>query len=233
MACGLRAPALGPGGFLLSLLRFSAGFGRRQNCTAPGEMLNMEGSNFWPRKGEPSVSQPFFSISCTFCKEATGSRQAPQLRPSPSPPPQPSVRAHPAGLRATWPPDAPKGGFGAQQQHPFPRARNQLPASSPHPPTQEGAAGGTRGRQGATGSEGVSLVGLNPDPPGCTPAQRQRGGGGAGSGGRRADAGPIAGAGGPGSEAFATVPGRGRRRRAGKRQGLAEPHVPKTLREEL
>lgn len=29
----------------------------------------MEGSNFWPRKGEPSVSQPFFSISCTFCKE--------------------------------------------------------------------------------------------------------------------------------------------------------------------
>jgi len=38
-------------------------FRRRQNCTAPGEMLNMAGSNFWPRNGEPSVSQPFFSIS--------------------------------------------------------------------------------------------------------------------------------------------------------------------------
>lgn len=34
--------------------------------------MNMEGSNFWPRNGEPSVSQPFFSISCTFCKEERG-----------------------------------------------------------------------------------------------------------------------------------------------------------------
>lgn len=45
----------------------------------------MEGSNFWPRKGEPSVSQPFFSISCTFCKEATGSHQAQGGHPTPSP----------------------------------------------------------------------------------------------------------------------------------------------------
>lgn len=29
----------------------------------------MEGSNFCPLKGEPSTSQPFFSMSCTFCGE--------------------------------------------------------------------------------------------------------------------------------------------------------------------
>lgn len=40
-----------------------------QNCTAPGGMSNLEGSNFCPLKGEPSTSQPFFSMSCTFCGE--------------------------------------------------------------------------------------------------------------------------------------------------------------------
>jgi len=35
--------------------------------TAPGEMLNIFGSNSWPLNGEPSASQPFFSISWTFC----------------------------------------------------------------------------------------------------------------------------------------------------------------------
>lgn len=40
-----------------------------QNCTAPGGISNMEGSNFCPLKGEPSTSQPFFSMSCTFCGE--------------------------------------------------------------------------------------------------------------------------------------------------------------------
>lgn len=46
----------------------------------------MEGSNFWPRNGEPSVSQPFFNISCTFCKEATGFCQ-PGVMPCSSPTP--------------------------------------------------------------------------------------------------------------------------------------------------
>lgn len=38
-----------------------------QNCTALGGMSNMDGSNCCPLNGEPSASQPFFSISCTFC----------------------------------------------------------------------------------------------------------------------------------------------------------------------
>lgn len=38
-----------------------------QNCTALDGMSNMEGSNCWPLNGEPSASQPFFNISCTFC----------------------------------------------------------------------------------------------------------------------------------------------------------------------
>lgn len=40
-----------------------------QNCTALGGMSNMEGSNCCPLNGEPSASQPFFSISCTFCEQ--------------------------------------------------------------------------------------------------------------------------------------------------------------------
>lgn len=31
----------------------------------------MAGSNRWPRKGEPSASHPFFSISWTFYKQKT------------------------------------------------------------------------------------------------------------------------------------------------------------------
>lgn len=50
----------------------------------------MEGSNFWPRKGEPSVSQPFFSISCTFCEgEAGDSLPLPAHHPQGNPHPYP------------------------------------------------------------------------------------------------------------------------------------------------
>lgn len=56
----------------------------------------MEGSNFWPRNGEPSVSQPFFNISCTFCKEAAGFHQ-PKVMPRCSP--------HPLLVGAAGPPD--------------------------------------------------------------------------------------------------------------------------------
>lgn len=92
-----------PGGFLLSPLRVFIlfyfwlvyfYFGHCQNWTAPGEMLNMEGSNFWPRKGEPSVSQPFFSISCTFCKMRFRVRVHP--KPSPVFPALPDP--HPTGM---------------------------------------------------------------------------------------------------------------------------------------
>lgn len=72
------------GGFL-SLLYFSVVFCHCQNWTAPGEMLNIEGSNFWPRNGEPSVSQPFFNISCTFCRghRLPSARGDPMLFPTP------------------------------------------------------------------------------------------------------------------------------------------------------
>lgn len=57
----------------LSLMNRKQGFSSypslHQNCTAPGGMSNMEGSNCCPLNGEPSMSQPFFSISCTFCEQ--------------------------------------------------------------------------------------------------------------------------------------------------------------------
>lgn len=57
--------------------------------------MNMAGSKRWPRKGEPSASHPFFSISWTFCnRKQTGvsphlpcpGRHAPPPAAAPPPP---------------------------------------------------------------------------------------------------------------------------------------------------
>lgn len=200
----------------------------------------MEGSNFWPRKGEPSVSQPFFSISCTFCKEATGSRQA-RVEPTPLPVPL----ALPATLdegtgsshrcQGCMPTRCIEESCGAQQQHPSALGdsssdvQGRTTTSVLHPPScplpRKGQmAHGDRKERWATKSS--SLVGLNPDPRGFIPEWRQRGDGGAGSGGRHTDVGPNSGAG--GVQAHRHLPRcREGEDGAGKRQGLAEPHAPK------
>lgn len=245
-ASGLRAPALSVrvwggrlGGFLLSPLRLSAIFRRCQNCTAPGEMLNMEGSNFWPRKGEPSVSQPFFSISCTFCKEATGSRQA-RVQPTPLPVPLtlPATLDEGTGsshrCQGCMPTRRIEESCGAQQQHPAAlgdsssdvqgRTTTSMlhPPSSPLPRKGQMAHGDGKERRATKSS---SLVGLNPDPCGFIPEWRQRGDGRAGSGGRDTDVGPNSSAGGSGLTGIWQGAGKGKTVQAKDRdwQNLTPP----------
>lgn len=198
----------------------------------------MEGSNFWPRKGEPSVSQPFFSISCTFCKEATGSRQA-WVEPTPLPVPL----ALPATLdegtgsshrcQGCMPTQRIEESCGAQQQHPSALGdsssdvQGRTTTSVLHPPSSaQERADGTQGGEGATGNKKQLLGRAEPRPmwvhPRVEAAGRRRGwlqreAHGCGAQQRCR-----------GVRAHRHLPRcREGEDGAGKRQGLAEPHAPK------
>lgn len=187
----------GAGRFPLPALFFSC-FCHCQNWTAPGEMLNMEGSNFWPRNGEPSVSQPFFNISCTFCKEAAGFHQ-PKVMPRCSP--------HPLLVGAAGPPDP----WGQQ-------FLSSLAGSSHcqgHTPLLCSASLPGKGQTSPRAAPGSSWVSLSHTHVG--PALS-----GASLGKRHSDVGPIPGTGVLDLQALAKGPGKG------TQEGMAKQSISRT-----